>query len=380
MPPARAAANELVAPLAVAATLGALAVGLMQLVTPERTGAPGRDGGVVPDMPATTAARQAEGAKKQAAGASNEVAPPEEKARAMSAPAASAGGGDRTEAQAQSAAPTAQPAPFHGFKQQRTRKDAAHERKRDAGPVAAPATPRGTRHTRRTRRTTPRLRHRRQSTSRNPRARPLRASRPCAPRRPLPPRQVPLRRTPASHCIRPRRPNPRAPLSAFARGERDATGSDDQARSGERRGARRAPARQRHCAARTQTAERQDACAQAAAENRAAPLEKLKPRQPKRWRPWRRDERIATRCVANRTRRRRRKANPRCRRTAPAGTPTRAWPGIRRRPCPLDHADSAAVAEKSYGSRRTGARGFRTAHPDAQRLLPPDLRDWKAPR
>ena len=131
-------------PLAVAATLGALAVGLLQLVTPERIGVPGHDGNVVSDMPATTAARQAEAAKKQAAAASNEVAPPEEKARAMSAPAASAGGGDRKEAQTQSAPPPAQPAPVDDFKQQGTRKDAAPERTRDAGPAVAhapPATP-----------------------------------------------------------------------------------------------------------------------------------------------------------------------------------------------------------------------------------------------
>ena len=38
------------------------------------------------------------------------------------------------------------------------------------------------------------------------------------------------------------------------------------------------------------------------------------------------------------------------------------------------------IAEKNYVAADKELAAFRTAHPDAQRLLPPDLRDWKAPR
>jgi hypothetical protein len=38
------------------------------------------------------------------------------------------------------------------------------------------------------------------------------------------------------------------------------------------------------------------------------------------------------------------------------------------------------IAEKNYTAADKELAAFRAAHPDAQRLLPPDLRDWKAPR
>ena len=132
-------------PLAVAATLGAIAVGLVQLVAPDRLGAPGRDGATVSDMPAADAARQTESTKKQAAAsASNEVAAPEEKARGEPASEMPAGSSvDRKEAQLQSresAAPAGRAAPYDELAQRNARKDVSPERSRDAAPAAAPAT------------------------------------------------------------------------------------------------------------------------------------------------------------------------------------------------------------------------------------------------
>ncbi len=368
-------------PLAVAATLGALAVGLMQLVTPERIGAPGRDGGVVSDMPATTAARQAEGAKKQAAGASNEVAPPEEKARAMSAPAASAGGGDRKEAQAQSAAPTAQPAPFDDFKQQRTRKDAAPERKRDAGPVAAPATPVAP--------ATPAapVAH---SPPATPAAKHLEepAGAPAASVAPLRAEEAasstasgapthpgePLHSPPKAESPRAAEPFPAE--SAMQQGATTKREAASDAVSGRAPGAAGviAPPAPKPPSDKTQAPK-------PAAENRAAPLEKLKtaPEQSVGDRgaamsespPLRREQDAQASTQGQSA----------MQAAAPAGTldarvaghPALAVPDwitlIRR-----------LIAEKSYIAADKELAAFRTAHPDAQRLLPPDLRDWKAPR
>jgi hypothetical protein len=359
-------------PLAVAATLGAIAVGLLQLVTPERIGAPGRDGGVVSDMPATSAARQAESAKKQAAAAaSNEVVPPEEKARAMSAPAASAGGGgDRKEAQTQSAAPPAQPAPFDDFKQQDERKDAASERKRDAGPPAAfaPAPP-----------ATPAAKRLEPAGAPAANVAPMRAAEEAAsptaaggapthsaePLRSPPSKVAPSRVAepfPAERAISKEATTKREAASDAVSGHAPAAAgaiapSAPEPPSDKAQAPKPAANDRVSALAKLKTAPEQSAGDRGAAVTDSAQLRREQ------------DAQAST------------QGKSAMHAVAPAGTVDARvtehpeltvpdWIALIRR----------LIAEKNYIAADKELAAFRTAHPDAQRLLPPDLRDWKTPR
>lgn len=358
-------------PLAVAATLGALAVGLMQLVTPERIGAPGRDGDVVSDMPATTAARQAEAAKKQAAAASNEIAPPEEKARAMSAAAASAGGSaDRKEAlaQTQSAAPPALPTPFDNFKQQGARKDAAPERKRDAGPAVAhspPATP---------------APKRIEETAGAPAANvaPMRAAEEVA---------SPTASGAPTHAGEPLRSPPSKVAPARVAEPFPAESAMGGAAPPKREAASDAVSERAPAAAGAiapSAHEPPSGTAQApkpAADNRAAPLAKLKTAPE----PGVGDRGAAAADSTPLRREQDAQASTQGKSTMQAAAPASTVDAR-----VAEHPELAVpdwitlirrlIAEKNYTAADKELAAFRAAHPDAQRLLPPDLRDWKAPR
>jgi len=132
-------------PLAVAATLGAIAVGLLQLVTPERIGAPGRDGAIVSDMPAAGEARQQTEKKKADASAANEVAAPADRAQAFPAPGTPvSSNADRKETPvqpAETAVPAAKPASAERQAPAMVHRDIMAERRREAERANAPASP-----------------------------------------------------------------------------------------------------------------------------------------------------------------------------------------------------------------------------------------------
>ena len=132
-------------PLAVAATLGAIAVGLVQLVTPDRIGAPGHDGAIVSDMPAAGDVRQPLEKKKADASAANEVTAPADKVRAVPAPSAPAGDSadskETLKQSAQTAAPAAKPASAERQAPTAVHRDIMAERRREAERANAPASP-----------------------------------------------------------------------------------------------------------------------------------------------------------------------------------------------------------------------------------------------
>ncbi len=359
-------------PLAVAATLGALAVGLLQLVTPERIGAPGRDGSVVSDMPATSAARQAEAAKKQAAAASNEIAPPEEKAA----------GDVRARRVGAAAAPIARKRkrnrPRHLPSLRRLTTSSSKARARTRPPSASempdPRRRAGTRPARDAGGKAPRGTRRRARCERRAHARRRGGRFPHAKRRADAPRR-------ATSCAPEGRAHPRAaePFPAES-AMRQATPTKREAASDAVAG--RAPPRQvplRPPPPRPPSDKAQ--APKPAAENRAAPLAKLKtaPAQSTG------DRGAAVTDSATLRREQDAQASTQgksaMQAAAPAGTvdarvaehPALAVPDwitlIRR-----------LIAEKNYMAADKELAAFRTAHPDAQRLLPPDLRDWKAPR
>lgn len=336
-------------PLAVAATIGAIAVGLMQLVTPEHVGAPSHDGAIVSDMPAADAVRQTESAKKQtAASASNETAAPEEKARTTTLPVAPAGSAvDRKEAQLQSresVAPPATPAPHDELAQSNARKDVIPERKRDATSSGAPAT------------VAPAIpapkRIDEPANAPPPQAAPMRAAEPFpaerAKREEAAPAREAMTDTASARA-------PAAPATPAAAGSGGATSAPEAATDKALAG-------------------------KPAADYSAASLAKLKTAP----------VRVASEqgmVGANAAQ---------GQREQDAQTPPRAPSAMQAAPTSAldarvaEHAKLAVpdwitlirrlIAEKNYIAADKELAAFRAAHPDADRVLPPDLRDWKAPR
>ncbi len=326
-------------PLAVAATLGAIAVGLMQLVTPERVAEPGRDGAIVSDMPAADAVRQAETAKKQtAASASNEAAAREENARAMTSPAAPAGSAvDRKEAQPQSRGPVVPNAPHDEFAQ---RKDVAAERKRDAAPSGTPET------------VAPAMPAQERSVepanAPPPQAAPTRAAVPF-PAEPAKREEATPKREPAADAV-----SARAPAAPAATGG----------------GASSAP----------EAATDKALAGKPAADYSAASLAKLKTAPAP----------IASEGTLSANpgqgqREQDLQSPPRFTNSMQAEAPTSALDARAVEHAKLSVPDWIAlirrlIAEKNYAAADKELAAFRAAHPDADRVLPPDLRDWKAPR
>lgn len=358
-------------PLAVAATLGALAVGLVQLIAPERVGAPGRDAAVVSDMPATEAARPAETAKKQAAEAtSGEVGAIDEKTRVPQASAvpapqatdrknaqppapesASAGrGGARKELQSSDAgSPFRQAAPADEL----ARKDAAAERKRDMAAGAPPTSPTST---------TPKLEA---------------------------PANVPAKVAPAPALERPPA-SPEAPPTAVAPLRAAEPFPAERASRGDASATREAATEESSAHPPAAAGVISPPPSEAGADkfsaqkpitdNRAAPLAKLKtaPTQDATGRAasasdlaQRRSEQDAQSAADG---------APTPAASPLGGTETRAaahpglavpdWIVLIRR----------LIAEKNFAMADRELAAFRSAHADAQQLLPTDLRNWKPPR
>ena len=349
-------------PLAVAATLGALAVGLVQLVTPERVGAPGHDAAVVSDLPP---AQAAESAKKQSAEATQgAAATPEEQARMMQAPAApaphstdrkdappppseppaSAGsGGARKELQSHDAVSAF---PQAATTDELARQDAAAERKRDAGTNAAPAVP---------------------------------AANVEAPANA--PARVAERPAPPASTVAPVRTAEPFPADRANRG--DATMKREGATEESVARAPDAPAAAGIVAPSPEesAADKPVVAPKPAADNRTAPLAKLKARPMADV-----NERAAAATDSASSRREQdaqasapatstlQAAAPSGKIEARGGThpalPVPDWIALIRR----------LIAEKNFTAAEKELAAFRAAHSDAKQLLPQDLRDWTPPR
>ena len=354
-------------PLAVAATLGALAIGLLQLVTPERISAPGRDGAVVSDMPATSAGQPLESAKKQAAPtASNEVAAAEQKMPAAEAPPTAAGGNvDRKEApMRQQVVPPGQAVPHDELAPGNARKDLPAERLRETAPNAAPTMSPFAQEP--PKRVAPPAGAPTASTL------PARAAEEAAASAA---READQAASPASKVAPARAAEPfPADKHEEAMKKRDTSAADAVASSAQTASGAVAPAppapTDKALGARPSSEDRTDALAKL----------KTAPAAPT-------SERSAA--VAH--------SPPPTRRALDAQAapqdnvsmqapkpPTALDAGLAQHP-ELAVPDWIAlirrlIAEKNFVTADKELAAFRAAHPDAQHLLPPDLRDWKAPR
>ena len=340
-------------PLAVAATLGAIAVGLVQLIVPERLGAPGHDGSAVSDMPSQSAGR-AESAKKQATEAApSAAASADDKARLLQAPAAPAPrSADRKDAQPPPAemsgpaetdaaqkelrshdAASAFPpeAAADELARQDTRKDQAAERKRDAG-TGAPAQ--------------------------------LAATVEAPVGTPAPARVAKNPAPPAS-IVAPMRAAEPFPGERANRG--DATTKREVA-SGE------------SAASPAESAAERAVASKPALDNRTAPLAKLKATPAPEA-----NERGAT-VTGDASLPREQDAQGPAPGTSPQAAVVAGKVEARGGTHPaLAVPDWIAlirrlIAEKNFTAADKELAAFRAAHSDAQRLLPPDLREWKPPR
>jgi hypothetical protein len=332
-------------PLAVAATLGAIAVGLVQLVTPDKIGAPGHDA-VVSDMPPSTTAGRAESTKQQAAEAMPGAGSTEEKTR-MQESVAVPPSADRKDALPSPPRETAQPASISAQREMPSRGAA------NVPPQAAPLDE-GARGS-----AAPRKRDTEAGVARDKVEAPSGA-----------PASAPVVASPAppASSVAPSRA-----AEPFPADRGDASSKREAARES-------APAGTLAQSPMEGAADKPVA-PQPTTDNRAAPLAKLKAA------PAASEGAAAATDSASTLRAQEARAVPPA---APSMTMRSAVPA------PSAYAQGGAhpplavpdwialirrlIAESNFIAANRELAAFRATHTDAQQLLPPDLRDWKAPR